>query len=339
MQATHRNIEIAIKGKWFTVPALEVGDKNIIVSGKWLKIARVEAEDWLETELDHPDTCVQILKQTPEFRADILTFAQKLPATDRKYDYPMELDSIAAIRLTTFDNWWAGLPQESRKNVRRAQKRGVVVQVRTLDDDLIRDLSELNNDSPLRQGKKFTHYGKSLDQVKKDQQAFLDRSDYICAYHDSELIGVIKLIYRGDIASILTFLPKSSHQDKRPANAILAKAVELCAQRNITHLTFGKFNYGNKRQTSLREFKIRNGFEELLVPHYYVPLNWKGAISVRLKLHRGLLGILPHSVITFLVNTRARLQAAKMSRCSSMPERPNRDRQMECSNPPAGSTL
>ena len=61
----------------------------------------------------------------------------------------------------------------------------------------------------------------------------------------------------------------------------------------------------------LREFKIRNGFKEILAPRYYVPLTMKGAMSVRLKLHRGLLGLLPHSVITFLVNTRAKLQAFK----------------------------
>jgi hypothetical protein len=187
----------------------------------------------------------------------------------------------------------------------------VVVQVRSLDDDLIRDLQILNNDSPVRQGKVFTHYGKTLDQVKKDQAAFLDRCDYICAYHEKELIGVVKLIYRGDVASILTFLPKASHHDKRPANAIMAKAVELCAEKRIHHLIFGKFNYGNKRHTPLREFKIRNGFEEILAPRYYVPLTVKGAITIRLKLHRGLLGLLPHGVITFLVNARAKLRAFK----------------------------
>ena len=113
----------------------------------------------------------------------------------------------------------------------------------------------------MRQGKTFTHYGKTIEQVKKDQAAFLDRSDYICAYHEKELIGVVKLIYRGDVASILTFLPKASHHDKRPANAIMAKAVELCVERGIGHLVFGKFNYGTKKHTPLREFKIRNGFD------------------------------------------------------------------------------
>jgi hypothetical protein len=269
--------------------------------------------------LEDPQQCVALLKRQrdPGLRADILSFVQKLPDTRPKYSYPMEWDSVAAIHLTSYKQWWRGLPRETRKNVHRAQKRGVVVAVKRLDEGLIHDLHELNNDSPVLQGKVFTHYGKSLAQIRKDQQAFLDRSDYICAYHEKELIGVVKLIYRGNVVSILTFLPKASHHDKRPANAIMAKVVELCGEKNIDYLTFGKFNYGNKRHTPLREFKIRNGFEEILVPHYYVPLTVKGAVSVKLKLHRGLLGILPHSVITLLVNTRAKLHAFKMSRRSS----------------------
>src|SRR5208283_5211791 len=101
---------------------------------------------------------------------------------------------------------------------------------------------------------------KTLDQVTKDQASFLTRSDYICAYVGNELIGVVKLVYKGEVASILTFLPKASQHDKRPANALMAKTVELCEKKNVSHLTFGKFNYGNKRDTTLREFKIRNGF-------------------------------------------------------------------------------
>ena len=51
MPATQKNIEVAIKGKWFSVPALEINGKDIIVRGKWIRIARVEAEEWLESEL------------------------------------------------------------------------------------------------------------------------------------------------------------------------------------------------------------------------------------------------------------------------------------------------
>lgn len=338
MQPVQKHIEIAVKGKWFTVPALEINGKDIIAQGRFIKIARINAEEWLEDDLEDPKACVQTLLQS-QLGADIFSFAQKLPVSRPKYSYPMEWDSIAAVHITSFKTWWDKLPQETRKNVRRAHKRGVLVIVKKLDEALLRDLQDLNNDSPLRQGKAFTHFGKTLEQVRKDQEAFLDRCDYLCAYCDGELIGVIKLIYRGDVASILTFLPRASHHDKRPANALVAKAIELCVEKNITYLVFGMFNYGNKHNTSLREFKVRNGFHEILMPHYYVPLTRKGELSIKLKLHRGLIGLLPPSVINILLSVRANLYAFQMSRCSLKQERPNCDRQMERSNPPAGSTV
>ena len=333
------SIEISIKGKWLRVPALEVDGKNIILKGKWIKVAFVHAEEWLETEIEDPVSCVNTLKsQGPDgLRADVFTFSQKLPTTSPKYSYPKEWDSIAAIHVTSFKDWWEGLAQETRKNVRKAEKRGVVVQVKALDDGLLKDLLALNNDSPVRQGKAFTHYGKTLEQITRDQADFLDRCDYICAYFGEELIGVIKLIYRGDVASILTFLPRASHHDKKPANALIAKAVEICEKKQISYLTFGKFNYGNKQHTPLREFKTRNGFQEVLAPRYYVPLTMWGTIAVKLGLHRGLIGLLPHGMIVFLLNVRTKLQEFQVSRCSSTPEQPNRIRQMGRSIPPAGS--
>ncbi len=332
-------VPVSVKGKWSEAPALHVNNKSIILREKWITTAIIHEEEWLETELENPPLCVEALKKEGvggRF-ADIFSFSQKLPATHPKYSYPLEWDSVAAIRISGFKAWWEGLPQETRKNVRRSQKRGVVVGVKSLDERLIQDLIDLNNDSPVRQGKRFTHFGKTFDEVAKDQSSFLEHSDYICAYAGEELLGVVKLVHRGDVASILTFLSKKSQQDKRPANALMAKAVEICEQKKVGHLIFGMFNYGNKRDTSLREFKIRHGFEEILVPHFYVPLTVKGAICVKLKLHRGLLGLLPHNVITLLVNARTKWQQFKMSRCSSMIEPPNRNRQMGRSNPPAGS--
>ena len=167
----------------------------------------------------------------------------------------MEWDSIAALRANSFREWWEKLPQEGRKNVRRSQKRGVAIGVKPFDDKLIRAIREVNNDSPVRQKVRNVHYGKTLDQVKKDYSSFLDRSDFICANLGSEVIGFVKLVYRGEIASILQLLPKASRNDVRPANALLAKAVELCEAKGISYLTYGKYRYGNQGKTSLMDFK------------------------------------------------------------------------------------
>jgi hypothetical protein len=337
---TNNSIEISLRGKWQNVPALQLNGVSIIAQGGWLKTAVVHDEEWIEAELSDPETCIAKLKdkQASDLRADVFTFTQKVPATAPKYPYQMELDSIAAIHIASFKDWWEKLPQESRKNVRRSQKRGVEVRVRPLDSELLKVLLDLNNDSPVRQGKPFTHFGKTLEQVTKDQQAFLDRSDYVCAFAGDELIGIMKLIYRGDVASILTFLPKASQHDKRPANALMAKAVELCEEKHISYLLFGKFNYGTTRDSSLREFKIRNGFEEMLMPRYFIPLTMKGVVSLKLNLHRGLARLLPHGIISVLLKVRTKYHRFKLSRCSSTLERPNRTRQMERSIPPAGST-
>lgn len=335
-----KTTEISIRGKWIKIPALEVNGKTIIVEKRLVKLAHIDAEEWLASELEDPELCIRELKRHPQrLRADVFTFAQKVPGTAPKYEYPMEWDSVAAIHLTSFNTWWEKLPQESRKNVRRSEKRGVVVTVRDLDDALINGIIGVNNDSPVRQGTRYAHYDKSFDQVEKDQSSFLDRSAFICAYHGVELIGFMKIVFRGEVASILQILPKASHQDKRPSNAMLAKAVELCTTRKVSYLTYGLLNYGRKRESSLKEFKVRNGFEEMLTPRYYVPLTTWGAISMRLKIHRGLTGILPYCVIKLAVWIRAKCYSRKQStgRCSSTPERSNCYRQMECSNPPAGS--
>lgn len=336
-----KSLEVSVRGKWSQVPGFDVNGKSVVVMGNWVKVASIHEEDWLETELADPEACLRELGKQREagLRIDVLTFAQKLPSTAPRYRYPLELESVAAIRIRSFKEWWEGLPQETRKNVRRSQKRGVEIKLGEFGEELVSGIASVNNERQVRQGRRFPHYGKSLDQVRKDYSSFIDRSDLICAYYGTELIGFLKLVYRGDIASILQLLVKLAHQDKRPANALLSKAVELCAARGLSHLTYGRFSYGNKSNSSLTEFKTRHGFEEMLVPRYYVPLTGLGTLYTKLKLYRGFLGILPGGVIT--TGLKARLAWYKVKnfarRCSSTLEQPTRNRPMERSSPPAGS--
>ena len=299
--------ETTIKGKWGRVPAFDYKGKNIIVKGTWLRRAQLLDEEWLDTELEDPELCAKLLKSQRRggLHADILTFAQKPPVSTPKYDYYAEWDSIAAVKTTNFREWWQRLPRASRKNVRRSQKRGVRVFVKPLDDQLIHGIMGVSNESPVRQGKPNRHYGKTFEEVKKDHSSFLDHCNYICAYVGEDLIGFIWLIYRGEIGSILQILTKQSQQDKRSANALIAKAVELCESKGLLYLTYGMFNYGNKKHNSLREFKERNGFSEVLVPRFYVPLTPWGKFCIRAKLHRGLIGILPHKAIMAGVRIRS----------------------------------
>jgi hypothetical protein len=217
-------------------------------------------------------------------------------------------DNAAVVPITTYAEWWEKrLPQVSRKNVRRAIKRGVVARLVAFDDDLVRDIVGLFDETVVKQGRLFAHRGKDFAVVKKDLSSMLERSEFIGVYWESELIGFIKLVYMGKVASILHILTKDKHYDKRPTNILIAKAVEICEQRKVSHLWFGRYTYGNKTNCSLREFKHRNGFEELRFPSYCVPLTLKGRIAILLRLHRGLIGLLPAQFIAYLLKARSKL--------------------------------
>ena len=297
--------EISIKGKPVKIPSLAVEATRVIVVGKAVRIASVHEEEWLEGPVvDDPQPILSRMREA-RLNADLFTFTQKVPDVTPRYDLPMEWDNAAAIRTSSFKEWWDILPQVTRKNVRRSEKRGVKVRVVPFTDEFVAALVTMFDQTLIKQGIPFAHHGKDFETVKKEHSGLLDRSEFIGAYSGDELIGFIKLVYMGGVAAILNIVTLDQHYDKRPANALITRAVQICEERNITHLLYGKYTYGNKTSSPLTEFKHRNGFEQINFPRYYIPLTFKGKIFLKLNLQRGLLGILPASAIRFLLKCRS----------------------------------
>lgn len=300
-------IEISVKGRPVSVPAVQVNGRTIFASGGWLKVASVRDEAWLAGEaVQDPESALDRIKKA-ELSADIFTFAQKLPDPKPRYDYPYIWDNIASIDTSDFKDWWENrLPQETRKNVRRSVKRGVAVREVEFNDEFVKKIVEINNEAPIRQGRPFWHFGKSFEVVKRDYSTLLDRSVYIGAFHGDSLIGFIKMVYMGEIAGILQIVCMNKHQDKRPANALITRAVEICSEKKMKYLVYGKYVYGNNTKSPLTEFKRRNGFAQTLVPRYYIPLSLKGRMAMALGLHLSFKRLIPEKLYFFLGNLRAR---------------------------------
>ncbi len=296
--------EITVKGRMTSVPSLIVNDRKVVCEGKWLKVAKVYDEVWLEGEpVDDPDSFITALKQG-SLRADIFSFAQVMPQTEPRYKFHVEWDNYAVAPTSDFKAWWEGLPQESRKNVRRSQRRGAVTSAVDFSDALVRGIKDMYDETPVRQGRRFWHYGKDLETVKRENSTYLDRSQFIAAYHQDELIGFLKMVYVGSTARIMQILSKNRHFDKRPTNALLAMAVEVCNKRSISHLVYGQYIYDNKTDSPVTEFKRRNGFHQVLLPRYYIPLTAKGRAAVAAGLHRGLKSRLPSPVLNWVLGAR-----------------------------------
>lgn len=277
-----------------------VGRRSVKIEGQLLRTARIDGEKYCF--LDDPEPVVQGLRHCGS-RVDLFTFMQRLPETTPKYKYPMEWDNFAALSISTFDHWWTKqIGFKARNKAKQAEKHGVTLREVPFGDELIQGIWEIYNELPIRQGKRFPHYGMSLDQVRRYAGTFLDQSVFIGGFLEGKMIGFIKLTMdeTHTQAGLMHIVSLVSERDKAPTNALIAQAVRSCAQRGIAHLVYSNFAYGNKKTDSLSDFKERNGFERVDVPRYYVPLSPVGWSALRLGLHRRLIDYVPESYLTKL---------------------------------------
>jgi hypothetical protein len=299
-----QSAEVAVSGKTVRVPSFDIDGLRVVVTGTLIKIARIFDEEFMEHRIiSDPQTFLSKLAGAG-MRADIFTFAESIAETVPKYSYPFDWDNAAVASTRNFDGWWKKLPQETRKNVRRAAKRGLIVQSVIFDDKFVRGIQGIYDEIPIRQGRRFWHYGKDFETIKRENGTYLNESDFIGAFYNEELIGFLKFVRVGQFAVMMQILSKAAHYDKRPMNAMIAKAVEVCQEKKLLYLVYGKFTYGNKTQSQIAEFKHRNGFVQMNYPRYFVPLTMKGRFALQLKLHRGLLALLPSTLIDWLWRLR-----------------------------------
>ena len=152
--------------------------------------------------------------------------------------------------------------------IRRAENKGVVVREVPFDDALVRGISEIYDESLVRQGRPFWHYGKDLAAVRRENGTFLDRSVFLGAFADAKLIGFAKLVSAetGGQASLMQILSDDPSSRQGADECIDRDAVRSCATRSIPYLVYANFSYGKKRQDGLSEFKQHNGFQRVELP-------------------------------------------------------------------------
>jgi hypothetical protein len=302
-------------------PAGMIDGRPLVVSGRWVKIAGLKDEDLIEGEVVGDPVAFAARVRASGVKADVFTFARKLDEPTGEVRLHREWDNLAVIQVTSFTDWWDKRVESSvRRAVRKAAKVGVVTKVVQFDEQLVEGIVDIYNETPVRQGRAFWHYQKSIDAVRRENSTYLDRSTFIGVYLGDELIGFLRMIHVDRVASIVQILSKMGHFDKRPTNALIAKAVEVCEQRGIGHLVYCSYVY-NDTKNSLTEFKKRNGFEQILVPRYYVPLTLKGRLALRLGLHRPLASHIPAPVLSRLRRIRKRLNEGKSGTAPAPPSR------------------
>jgi hypothetical protein len=276
---------------------LKICGRHLNVNGRLVRIARIEGDKYCFLDEQEPTSILEALRAsgTP---ADLFSFVQKVSEPVPKHDYPWEWDNFAALPISTFDHWWTHqLGFKARNKAKQAEKKGVTLREIPFDDFLVRGIWAIDNECPVRQGKRFPHYGMSFERIREYAGTFLNCSIFIGAFLGDNLVGFAKLTVdeTQTQAGLMHIVSMVQHRDKAPTNALIAQAVRSCAQRKIPYLIYSNFAYGNKQRDTLSDFKERNGFRRVNVPRYYVPLTWIGHVAFHLGMHRHLVDCLPEA--------------------------------------------
>lgn len=291
--------DIFLRGEHVIAEGVRVRDTNLLFSGTLLRTVRLE-DEWRD-DIDDPEAVVSELRAS-SLRTDMLTFWQRIPETEPKFSYFFKWNCVAAIPITTFEDWWSHqINAKTRNMVRKSKKRDVRIQRVPFSDRFVKGVVDIFNETPVRRGKRFWHYGQGFDSAKLELSDRLDDSIFVAAYFGDELIGFIKMLRTDRFAMITMILDKFTHRDKAPMNGLIAECVKFCADAKIPYLTYTVWRRG-----SHGDFQKRNGFQPYPVPRYYVPVSPLGALALKAGAHDGLKGLLPDTVMKLFLALRSR---------------------------------
>jgi len=275
------------------------------ITGRFLKVATID-DEWYQ-DIEDPEKIVAKIKEENK-DLDIFSFWQRLPNTKPKYNYHMEYDYIAALPITDYNSWFSSqISSRNRNLIKKAEKKGVVIRNSEFDDEFVKGMTEIFNESPVRQGRPFWHYGKSFEVIKRDFSRYLFREEMIGAYIDNKLVGFIMLGHADNYAITGQIISKIEHRDKNINNALIARAIKICEEKNIPHLVY--FFWGDG---GLAEFKRRNGFIKTGLPRYYIPISFKGWLFLKLHLHHGIKHFLPNQFLAKLKEMRSKWYSSRL---------------------------
>ena len=269
--------------------------ENLVRQRKFFtKIGHLSKE--YEKNIDPTEHLINKLKER-DF--DIFTFIErswchkfsKIPKNWIKTE-----DNIAMLQLGAYEEWWKNIGKKTRNMVRKAKKSGLDNKIVEPNEKLVEGIWKIYNDTPIRQGRHFIHYGVKLKTVER-RIFSSENSFFIGSYFEDELVGFVQLIIGEKIAIISQILSKLNHLDKAVNNYLIAKTLEICSNKDLNWIMYGRM--GN--HPSLDKFKNNNGFVKYVIPRYYIPLTKKGKIILKLRLQSNIKDILPYRIKNFLI--------------------------------------
>ena len=297
--------EKEVNGKAVGFDCATINGQSYCVTRGLLRVMNLE-DDWYE-DVNDPVSVIAALNGS-DTRADIFTFWQRLPDVEPKYAYHTEWESLAVLPIKGFEYWWTKqIKDKTRNMVRKAKKAGIEVREASYDDAFVHGMTHIFNETPVRQGRQFWHYGKDFETVKRQFSRFLFREELFGAYDGGELVGFAMLANAGKYGVVGQIISKIKHRDKAINNALIAKVIEKCEKQQLPYLVYAYWN-----ENSLSDFKRHCGFECIKLPRYFVPLTFRGKLALKLGIHRNWKEAIPRQIKDPMKKLRSRFFRTKL---------------------------
>jgi hypothetical protein len=149
------------------------------------KILKVDEE--IEALAVRKKLCIKIARNGREYEKDVFPtekFVDKIKERDidiftfieRKWCHAISnppiswvkvADNVALLQVPSYAEWWKTIGKKTRNMVRKAKKSGVATKVVAPDEKLAERIWKIYNETPIRQGRSFPHYGVTLQTVKR----------------------------------------------------------------------------------------------------------------------------------------------------------------------------
>ena len=234
----------------------------------------------------------RFLEKLAERGVDIFTFPERkwcCPITNPPQGWLTAEDNIALLKIVPYADWLNTVGKKTRNMIRKAEKSGVKTEVAEPTAKLAEGIWRIYNETPVRQGRAFSHYGVGLRDIKLQVNS-ASADTFISATLEGELVGFVQLVHGDKITVMAQILSLQKYWDKAVNNSLVAKAVEVCAAQGEPWLMYGRM--GN--HPSLDNFKQSNGFTKYTLSRFYVPLTARGRLAAKLGLNREAKDALPN---------------------------------------------
>lgn len=293
--------------------AVEWGDATILSPQRPMAMASLLDEDYLDGEivdLGSLKTFLAGLDSPPWFFRYSTLAHLGACAGGGTFD----VDNRSCLRVEDPDYWGKKVvAKDVRESLRRIRREGVEVREMPFNASSCEDISTLFNESPIRQGKRYWHYGKSAAQIQEELSPLASRSLYVGAYHRGRLVGFTQVVRLESIGVLRTVhvLGSLVSRKVRPVTAMIDWMVRYGWENGFQRIVYGKHDYGNASNDSLTAFKSRHGFRSEPLRIDYHCLCPQGAWYLAAGLHRNLREMTPRHLALFLKKARSRLISAK----------------------------